>query len=1654
MLWAQVPDNVDSSECSIPPPPKDFDIKLKWQSSDQNPVHVNGCSTPMVADLDGDGRPEVIAVWTTATAGHGDTPRPNSFISRNLIVFNGQDGALLRVINTVDYQIHGQTIAIADVNPSRHDGAEIFIVGIDKKLYCYRGIQQSNALKWVGNDSGDEVIMDYMYIPMVADINADGVPEVVCGKYIFNAQTGALVLQGTMDTKGMGHGSPHNVEAGRGNWNSTKVDLGEAYYMCAIADMDGDGHLEICAGNSVYKPVITKKFSTNGNTWSILRQCESTLPHNDMYDGQTIVLDFDNDGDLDVCVLGRRVDRDLETSDFVDGNNHMGVYVWDGQTSQMIGYHVCDPHSFSQSIPFAGDLNGDGYPEIIFNGWLKGYHYDAATYPDMMHVFTYQAWYSSTANNTVSSNIREVFTRDQTKQFCESAGFTVFDFNQDGKSEIVFRNEKELIILDGENLNPLCTPIPAVSATTAEYPIVADVDGDGHADIIITEQYRNHAVTAQERTDGKWIPVAGRVSVYQSRTSEAWAPARKVWNQWPYNVVNINEDMSVPQHLYNIAKQYPNGIRPYNTFLQQATIINVNGDQFFPAPDANLVQDISAIRSICDSVVMDLCFSNEGSAPLTAPYGLTVYKDEYRGEVLRTRIFPTDLEPKDTMCVHLSFKASEIKELLPIERYVVTINDIGTGIEKEGGQQEECDTTNNKLIRAFEDLKFTAHYDTTVTICSNKMPFYFIDRYLKTGGDYGFALKTSQDCDSIVMLHLRVKDPVYNVETLVACDSCTWHGTKYTESGTYVFDYIDGCPCADTLHLTINYAIHNVEEKIVCESYEWHGNEYTASGVYTYGYTNTDGCPCTDTLHLTVKDTVTRHLYDEVCLNTAYIAHGFSVEAIETGTAGEVIVKEQTAPGANGCDSTTILHLTVIPVIHKTETTFACDSLVWHDVTYKESGAYTFDYENEFGCPSTDTLHLTVFHSSRHDTVVDVCKNELPFVFLGRSLTRSDEYEFHLETAHGCDSLVVLHLTVYLTYNRNKDMTVCEDELPILFMDSVITKGGDYVFKKKSLHGCDSMVTLHLTVNENTHNVETEIACDSFTWHGVKYVESGDYTFDYDNETGCPSTDTLHLTINHSMHSAMTTTECDSIIWHGTKYTESGDYVYDYINSAGCPCADTLHLTIHYTEVSDTSVVACDSYLWYGESYTESGDYKKIWTSPIPEACDRIANLHLTIHRSTHNVISETACDSLTWHGVKYTESGDYTYDYENENGCPSTDTLHLTVHHSLHTAMTEIACDFMIWHDKTYTESGDYTFDYENDEGCPSTDTLHLTIHKSVEIDTIVVICEEELPIIFMDSMITEGGDVEFQLKTIHGCDSVITLHLIVQPASEQDTIVNVCDYDMPYLFADSVLAEGGDYEFRLKSLYGCDSTVMLHLQVHPSPTITLGEDQRYCSAEFVSAQIEAPEGFESYEWSDGSVGQIVTVNSAGRYSVQVTDANQCTATDTIEIILIENPDVEIQIQSESSCIHESALLTAISSVQDVAYIWSTGETTQYIEITRHGEYSVLADNQGCLGGDTITIAACDCDIWVPNAFTPNDDALNDRFDPIPSATLGYFHLAIYNRFGELLFQTKDINEGWDGTFKGKLVPLGVYSYVIYYSCKALPEFIKLKKGSVTVVR
>ena len=134
--------------------------------------------------------------------------------------------------------------------------------------------------------------------------------------------------------------------------------------------------------------------------------------------------------------------------------------------------------------------------------------------------------------------------------------------------------------------------------------------------------------------------------------------------------------------------------------------------------------------------------------------------------------------------------------------------------------------------------------------------------------------------------------------------------------------------------------------------------------------------------------------------------------------------------------------------------------------------------------------------------------------------------------------------------------------------------------------------------------------------------------------------------------------------------------------------------------------------------------------------------------------------------------------------------------------------------------------------------------------------------------------------------------------------------------------------------------------------------------------------------------------------------------------------------------------------------FLWSTGDTTTFLEVTEPGLYSVTGSNKFCDGRANFTIENCEIVVYIPNVITPSrSDGLNDYIS-IPEAVRSEildFEFMIFDRWGEIFFATTDVNFVWDGTYKDKLVTNGVYNYLMKYTPSTGKPVVK--RGSITVL-
>jgi len=432
-----------------------------------------------------------------------------------------------------------------------------------------------------------------------------------------------------------------------------------------------------------------------------------------------------------------------------------------------------------------------------------------------------------------------------------------------------------------------------------------------------------------------------------------------------------------------------------------------------------------------------------------------------------------------------------------------------------------------------------------------------------------------------------------------------------------------------------------------------------------------------------------------------------------TATLGVYTVYAQGQNGACPSPGRTAATITVNSPSSSMLMITACDSYTLNAQTYSATGTYTQVIPNAAGCDSTITLMLTINNSSTSTTTVTECDS---YTWTnGVTYNTSGTYTQTLVNTVGCDSIATLALTINYSNSGSETITAC-DSYTWSATGTTYTIGGMYSTTLTNQFGCDSSVMLMLTINNSNSGSQTTTACDSYTWSatGITYTSGGTYTATLTNQSGCDSTVTLMLTINNSSSSTLNVTECYEYTWtNGTTYNVSGTYTQTLTNAVGCDSIATLNLTINNSTTSSTSITACDSYTWTdGVEYTTSGTYSQILVNA--NGCDSIANLVLIINNSSTSATSITACDSYTWtDGFTYTSSGTYAQVLTNAAGCDSTATLNLTINNSSTSTTTVTECESYTWTDgNTYSASGTYSQLLVNADGCDSTATLVLTIN------------------------------------------------------------------------------------------------------------------------------------------------------------------------------------------------------------------------------------------------------------------------------------------------------------------------------------------------------
>lgn len=263
-----------------------------------------------------------------------------------------------------------------------------------------------------------------------------------------------------------------------------------------------------------------------------------------------------------------------------------------------------------------------------------------------------------------------------------------------------------------------------------------------------------------------------------------------------------------------------------------------------------------------------------------------------------------------------------------------------------------------------------------------------------------------------------------------------------------------------------------------------------------------------------------------------------------------------------------------------------------------------------------------------------------------------------------------------------------------------------------------------------------------------------------------------------------------------------------------------------------------------------------------------------------------------------------------------------------------------------------------------------------------------------------------------------------------------------------------GGTYQVTVTDAAGCSSARAVSLRQYPAVTGATSVQNDTCSQSVGTARLAVSTGTPPYTylWSTSATTIVISALRAGNYNATITDSIGCTYT---AVATVGNIDIVPQPTFGASDTPICGDAVIVLNPGDFAsYRWQDYSTASSYRVTATGTYAVTVTNaEGCTATATIIVNDhCASAMLLPTGFSPNNDGRNDVFHAVYTPDLKRFHLTIYNRWGEKIFETTDVTQGWDGTYRNVPQPIGTYIWYADYAFDSGTS--KSESGNITLLR
>ena len=391
-----------------------------------------------------------------------------------------------------------------------------------------------------------------------------------------------------------------------------------------------------------------------------------------------------------------------------------------------------------------------------------------------------------------------------------------------------------------------------------------------------------------------------------------------------------------------------------------------------------------------------------------------------------------------------------------------------------------------------------------------------------------------------------------------------------------------------------------------------------------------------------------------------------------------------------------------------TATSFVRDSFVY---------SICSDDQSNILCDTATVILNPPIISELHKTI---CQRDT-FEFRNQLFVEEGVYEIMFEGSRDeCDSLIILALTIVEQDSSIISATICEGNTYDFGGQSYETTGR-YRYNVDNLQGCDSLLILDLSVEPQDSLIISETICagDTYDFGGQMYGVAGRYIHTNDNPLGCDSLMILELAVTPQDSSITSVTICegDTYDFEGQTYSTAGEYRHIAGNSQGCDSLLILDLTVDQQDSLTMNVTICegDTYDFGGETYSTSGQYR--YTIGNPQGCDSLLILDLIVDQQDSLSMNVTICEGDTYDfgGQIYSNAGQYRYSADNSLGCDSLLILTLEVEQQESTTIHKTICigDSIEINERIFANAGVYQISKANPQGCDSLITLDLKVEK-----------------------------------------------------------------------------------------------------------------------------------------------------------------------------------------------------------------------------------------------------------------------------------------------------------------------------------------------------